>query len=162
MEGVVRDLVDGSVAPSTKRVYASGQRRFLEFCRDTDSNPFPLSENQLCKFVAHLSEEGLKHTSIKGYLSAVRRMQIVGGMGDPFTASWPLLECTLRGVKLRQAKKEATRSRTRLPITPSLMKKLRSTWESCPRQYHAVGCLLYVLLWFLAVRRDYGAFPQGV
>ena len=38
---------------------------------------FPLSENQLCKFVAHF----LKHTSIKGYLSAVRRMQIVGGMG---------------------------------------------------------------------------------
>ena len=53
-------------------------------------------------------------------------MQIVGGMGDPFTAPWPLLEYTLWGVKLRQAKSEA---RTRLPITPSLMKKLRSTWE---------------------------------
>ena len=30
----------------------------------SSSNPFPLSEN---KFVAHLSEEGLTHASIKGY-----------------------------------------------------------------------------------------------
>ena len=105
MEGLVRDLVSESLAPSTKRVYASGQKRYLEFCRDSSSNPFPLTEDQLCRFVAHLAEEGLHHSSIKGYLSAIRRMQIVGGMGDPFTVSWPLLEYTLRGVKLRQAKK---------------------------------------------------------
>ena len=45
------------------------------------------------------------HSLIKGYLSAIRRMQIVGGMGDPFTMSLPLLEYTLKGVNLHQAKK---------------------------------------------------------
>ena len=32
--------------------------------------------------------EGLKHSAIEGYLSAVRRMQIVWG-GGPFAALWP-------------------------------------------------------------------------
>ena len=78
---------------------------------------------------AHLAEEGLQHTSIKGYLSAIRHLQILGGMGDPFTASWPLLEYTLRGLKLQQAKSKATRAKTRLPITPNILRCLRKSWE---------------------------------
>ena len=78
------------------------------------------------------------HSSIKGYLSAIRRMQIVGGLGDPFTISLPLLEYTLRGVKLRQAKKQMTRPWTRLPMTPSLMKKLRSSWEKDSQSHNNI------------------------
>ena len=115
LEGLVRDFIEASIA--TARVYATGQRRYLSFCRKSNSNPLPLSENQMCLFVAHLADEGLQHSSIRGYLSAVRRMQIVFGMGDPFVASWPLLECTLRGIKLGQAKRVATRSHPRLPVT---------------------------------------------
>ena len=116
LEGLVRDFVEASIAPSTAQVYATGQRRYLSFCRKSGSNPIPLSENQMCLFVAHLADEGLQHSSIKGYLSAVRRMQIVFGLGDPFVASWPLLECTLRGIKLGQAKRSTTCSQPRLPI----------------------------------------------
>ena len=39
----------------------------------------------------HLMDEGLLHSLIKGYLSVVRRLQIVKGLGDPFSASWRLL-----------------------------------------------------------------------
>ena len=117
LEGLVRDLI----APSTAQVYATGQRRYLSFCRKSNSNPLPLSENQMCLFVVHLADEGLQHSSIKGYLSAVRRMQIVFGMGDPFVASWTLLECTLRGIKLGQAKRVATHSHPRLPVTPAIL-----------------------------------------
>ena len=59
------------------------------------------------------------HLLIKGYLSAVRRMQIVFGLGEPFVASWPLLECTLQGIKLGQAKRAVTHSQPRLPCRPS-------------------------------------------
>jgi len=110
LEGLVRDLVKASIAPSTARVYATGQRRYLSFCRETSSVPLPLSEHKVCLFVAQLADDGLQHSSIKGYLSAIRRMQIVDGLGDPFVASWPVLECALKGIKLRQAKKAATRS----------------------------------------------------
>ena len=37
-------------------------------------------------------------------------------------ASWPLLECTLKGIKLRQAKSVATCSKSRLTITPNMLK----------------------------------------
>lgn len=126
---MARDLANNSLAPSTKRVYASGQKRYLEFCRLSSLSPFPLSEGQLCSFVAHLAEEGLQHSSVKGYLSAIRHLQILGGMGDPFVASWPLLECTLKGLKLKQAKCPSMRSKIRLPITPVIMRQLREVWE---------------------------------
>lgn len=86
-------------------------------------------EHHLCRYVAFLADSGLKHASIKGYLSALRRMQIVAGAGDPFTASWPLLECTLKGIKLRQARSAASRPRQRLPITPPILRNLREVWE---------------------------------
>ena len=78
----------------------------------------------------HLSD-GLQDSSIKGYLSAVRRMQIVYGLGDPFVASWPVLECTLKGIQLRQAKNSATRPQHRLPVTPAILRLLRQFWEAC-------------------------------
>ena len=71
LEEVARDLLDASIAPSTARVYATGQRRYLSFCRDANMVPLPTSERLLCLFVAHLAERGLQHSSIKGYLSAV-------------------------------------------------------------------------------------------
>ena len=104
LDKLVEFFVDGSLALSTKRAYESGQRKYLSFCGRVGAPPLPLKEDGLCRFVSSLAEEGLRHTTIKGYLSAVRKMQIVGGLGDPFIASWPLLECTLRGVKLSQAK----------------------------------------------------------
>ena len=78
LEGLARDLVNDSLAPSTKWVYSTGQKRYLNFCSVHDLNPFPLSEDQLCTFMV---DEGLQHSSIIGYLSAIRRMQIVRGWG---------------------------------------------------------------------------------
>ena len=137
LEGLVKGFIEASIAPSTARVYASGQRRYLTFGKNSKSPPLPLTESHLCLFVAHLADEGLKHTSIKGYLSAIQRLQIVQGLGDPFVASWPpgllaswpLLECSLKGIKLRQAKSVATRSKTRLPITPNMLRHLRGSWK---------------------------------
>ena len=63
------------------------------------------------------------------YLSAVRRLHIILGFGDPFVASLPLLVCAVKGVKLRQAKSSSTRSQPRLPITPRLLQPTREFWE---------------------------------
>ena len=86
LEDLVESLVNSSLAPSTLKVYAR-TKRYLSFCRDTHTYPLPLSEKHSCLFVTHLMEEGLQHSSIKGYLSAVRRLQIVAGLGDPFVIS---------------------------------------------------------------------------
>ena len=115
---------------STKRVYASGRKRYLEFCKQAGVVEFPLAESQLCTYVAYLADQGLRHSSIKGYLSAIRRDQIIHGLGDPFLASWPILECTLKGVKLHQAKSLSSRPKPRLPITPRIMGLLKQYWDN--------------------------------
>ena len=155
LECLARDLINGSLAPSTKRVYACGQKRYLDFCRAGNLAPFPVTEDQLCTFVAHLMDDGLQHSSIKGYLSAIRRLQIVKGMGDPFAASWPLLEYTLRGVKLHQANHKDTRSKKRLPVTPDILRKLRKTWE---RECHNPD---YIMLWAACCTCFFGFLRSG-
>ena len=154
LECLARDLINGSLAPSTKRVYASGQKRYLEFCRAGSLASFPATEDQLCTFVAHLIDEGLLHSSMKGYRSAIRRLQIIKGMGDPFAASWPLLEYTLRGVKLRQAKRKDTRLKKRLPVTLNILRKLRKSWE---RKYQDPD---YIMLWAACCTCFFSRFPQ--
>ncbi len=157
LEGLARDLINESLAPSTKRVYAAGQRRYLDFCRTGTLNPypFPLTEDQLCTFAAHVMEEGLQHSSIKGYFSAIRRLQIVKGLGDPFATSWPLLEYTLRGIKLRQAKHKDTLSQKRLPVTPDILCKLRKSWEKeCHNQD-------FIMLWAACCTCFFGFLRPG-
>lgn len=86
-------------------------------------------ERHLCSFAAFLAGEGLKHRSVKTYLSAVRHLQISMGLGDPFGAgaSFPRLEYVLRGVKRVEARKEGA-NKQRLPITPSILAQLRDVW----------------------------------
>ena len=45
--------------------------------------PSPASEHQLCQFVSALANEGLKYSSIKCYLSAVRHLHLEKKLPDP-------------------------------------------------------------------------------
>lgn len=152
---LVGEYVDASIAPSTAKVYATGQRRYLTFCEVFHLVPLPLRERNICLYAVYLAESGLQHSSIKNYLSAIRRLQIVWGMGDPFGASWPLVECTLKGIKMRQAKNLATRPRTRLPITPSLLRKMRKFWEE-----RAFDCD-HIMLWAACCMCFFGFLRSG-
>ena len=114
-----------------------------------------LSEYKVCLFVAHLADDGLQHSSINGYLSAVRRMQIVDGLGDPFVASWPVLECALKGIKLRQAKKSATRPRPHLPVTPAILRRLCRFWEA---EKHNPD---HIMLWAACCMCFFGFLQSG-
>ena len=71
----------------------------------------------------------MRHQTIKCYLSAARHLQIEGGGGDPRVESMPLLELALRGAKREQA---GAPKRTRLPITPAILAKLREVWSRTP------------------------------
>lgn len=108
------------LAPSTRRSYASGQKRFREFCQQLgklqpSGSPCPVDEWTLCLFVSHLAGS-IQYSSITVYLSAVRALQIEQGFNDP------LLNClrlqrVLRGIKQSQG----VVKRERLPITDQLM-----------------------------------------
>ena len=60
------------LAESSHRSYNSVKKRYVDFCSDAGFLPVPAAEHQLCQFVSHMADVGLKHKTIKCYLSAVR------------------------------------------------------------------------------------------
>lgn len=76
-------------------------------------------------------------------------------MGDPFTTSWPLLDYTLRGIKLRQSKGKETSDKKRLPITPDILHKLRKSWEQ--KCHHPD----YIMLWAAYCTCFFGFLRSG-
>ena len=79
--------------------------------------------------VSYLADAGLKHRTIKVYLSGVRFLHIVEGFHDPFKPVLLRLEYTLRGVKKSEAEKSGG-SREHLPISPHLLNQIKVVWES--------------------------------
>ena len=124
-------LVQG-LAQSTQKSYASGQRRFYNFCLQAGKlhptgSPCPTDEWTLCLFVAFLADS-IQHSSIKVYLSAVQSLHIEQGFPDP------LLNC----LRLRQVMREIKRSQGsseahRLPVTDSIMLII---WQSLDVSSH--------------------------
>ena len=108
------------LAPSTRKAYASGQRKFIEFCRQagklhSNGSPCPADEWTLCLFVSFLADS-IQHSSIKVYLSAIRSLHIEQGFPGPLLNSLRL-QRVLRVFKHSQGS-PATRH---LPITDSLL-----------------------------------------
>ena len=127
LEAAVSLFLGRGVANSTARSYAAGSRRFIGFCGRLGVQPFPVTEHSLMLFVGDLASQGLKHQTLKCYLSAVRYSQIMHGLPDPFTSSLPLLDYTLKGIKRVQAERGAS-EKPRLPITPEILQVLKAAW----------------------------------
>ena len=109
-------------------------------------------EQKLIGMVAFVVNQGLKHQTIKCYLSAVRHLQISCGGGDPRVESMPLLELMLRGSRKEQS---GIPKRTRLPITPSILEQLRRVWnrDSSDRDN--------IMLWAVCCVGFFGFFRSG-
>ena len=90
--------------------------------------PFPASEPVLILFVAELSQR-LCHSSVRCYLSAVRHWHISQGGGDPLANSLRL-QLALKGLR----RKKPRASDSRLPITPYILKRIRSVLATNPKK----------------------------
>ena len=112
-------LVQG-LASSTPSSYASGQKKFFDFCVQLgkvhpSGSPCPTDEWTLCLFATFLAN-AVQHSTIKVYLSAVRSMHIEQGFPDPFI-NCLRLQRVLRGIKRTQG----VFSSLRLPVTDDIM-----------------------------------------
>ena len=114
----VQRLLQSDLAPATQRVYLVGKKKYLCFCQETSTPHLPVTEFKLVNFVAYAASRGLKHPTIKCYLSAILHLQIECGGKDPRVESMPLLVLALWGTKREQA---GAVKRTRLPITPVIL-----------------------------------------
>ena len=137
LEQMVHKYLGQAIAPSTLRTYNSGKVRFCRFCKHYNYPILPVSEDiiLLCKYVAFIGNQGLKHGMTKTYLSAIRHMQIMSGYGDPFGVQMPCLEYVMRDIKCAEAKKGGRNTRIRLPITPKLLRDMKAGLMKDPHSH---------------------------
>ena len=140
------------LAPSTRRVYSSVQRCFLDFCiQDNRVMPngsiLPASQETLMRFCSHLADN-LHHTSIKVYPSGIRSLHIDEGYADPL-ADCLQLQRLLRGIKRCQCANMVKRR----PITGALMQVI----------YNSLDMLDYnqVMLWAACCLGFFGFLHAG-
>ncbi|KAL5493809.1 hypothetical protein EMCRGX_G015039 [Ephydatia muelleri] len=130
---IVQQLFSAGIAQSTRKTYRSGSDRYIRLRAALGITPFPVSERSLSLFAASLYSDGLAGTTAKTYLSGIRFAQISLGGKDPNIGSMPYLEYVLKGFR----KLAAGKSRPRLPITPSILSKMRETWSKIPKRKNA-------------------------
>ena len=140
------------MAGSTLRAYASGKRRYLDFCQRCGLQPLPLSESMLLHFVAYLASSGLSYQTVWLYLSAVRHLQILCIGRDPSLEAHPLLNYVPRGLHTCPVGKKP---RSRLPITPAILQKIFQLWSRTPHQFK------YILLWAAFCLGFFGFMRSG-
>ena len=149
---IVQELFAAGLAASSQRTYRSGERRYVTFCQAYNLVPFPATEPVLAAFVAMLYTQGLASGTVKSYLAAVRHAQIAIGQGDPQIGAMPQLEYVLKGLKRRTSGRQ---QRTRLPITPAILRQLKEVWSRMPDRHNAA------MLWAAATLCFFGFLRMG-
>jgi len=88
---LVQSFFVKELAQSTSKVYACGQRRYINFCSAGGLQAVSAGEEVLRKFAAEMAREGLRHRTIKSYMADIRHLHIEEGLGDPFSPTLPWL-----------------------------------------------------------------------
>ena len=117
----LRDSFGSPLPPATRRTYCSAQGRYLTYCAEEHTQPLPTNEDILCRFIAWMFAHDLSHQTMKSYLSAVRHLQIMSGLGDPFVSEMLRLQYVLKGARIEMSKSTPGAKRSRLPITPAFL-----------------------------------------
>ena len=143
-----------ALAPTSQRTYTLAQQRYLQFCTAFGLAPLPAAEHQLCQFASYLVNDKLAHSTIKGYLSAIRHLQIAAGLPDPGISNMPKLEGVVRGIKSTQARAQSSKC-TRLPITPHIIRSIGVVWEAQGLSHD------HVMLWAAVTLCFFGFLRSG-
>ena len=112
-------LLEHSLATSTRATYTVGFRRFKAFCTKHNVPPLPASKLTVTYFAVSLSRS-LSPSTIRVYISATRAAHREIGLPDP-THHNHQLTLVLRGIRRQH---NPNTSRRREPITPPLLARM--------------------------------------
>ena len=121
LERDVQKYFEHGLAASTRSSYQAGVKKFIQFCIQYQCHNPVLYLNQY--YVAFLANSGLSCSTIQSYLSALRYLHISCGLPEPDVSEMAKLKLVVRGI--RRLKAKDFDGRRRLPITPSILTKLR-------------------------------------
>ena len=115
-----------------------------------------MSESILCYFASYLATQQLTPQTIKTYLAGIRHMQITLGLPEPRAfSSLPRLKLVQAGIQRVHGQRSPSPVRIRLPITPSILRKIHSYW--LPRASDPD----IIMLWAAATLCFFGFFRSG-
>ena len=112
-------MVEGGIRSNTKRTYTSAQKQYLEFCYYYKLQPFPCSENTLLTYIGYLHRKGLKGSTVRVYLAAVRHLHVVEGWGNPLEG------CHRVSQAIRAMEIQGKAPKQKLAITMDIMDRMR-------------------------------------
>ena len=127
MDQAVQEHYTAALTPATHKTYKAAEQKYLTFCVNFSLSPISTSENILCYFAACLGQEGLASSTIRTYLSGIRQIQIAAGFPNLLIDHMPRLRQVLKDIRV-QAVRIGSHPRPHLPITPSILCKLRRVW----------------------------------
>ena len=133
MEATVQRFFEQGLAPSTRKSYKSGLKKFSEFCAQLPSHykvSLPVTQHVLCLYVSFLASKGLSYSTINAYLSALRYLHILHNVPEPQQASMPKFLLVKRGIQREKAL--ANPQKPRLPITPNILRQIKALWSAKP------------------------------
>ena len=150
LEATVRELFTAGLAESTRKIYQSGERRYLSFCPTLGESPYLTTERSLARFISHIYNQGLSASTMKGCLAAIGYGQISLSLGDPVTTKMSQLQYVLKGVRRNTAWRPG---RTRLLVMPEILECMRQVWEQDPSRQDAMMLWAASTLCFFAFLR---------
>ena len=96
---------------------------------------------------------GLAYGTIKTYLSAIRYLHIANDLPEPRSRPMPKLALVEKGI--RRLKSRESPQRVRLPITPGMLRQLRSLWSPKMSEFDMVT------MWAACCTAFFGFFRIG-
>ena len=136
------NLLEKSLAPSTKRNYEGAFNRYEMFCQCHSLSPIPLEQENLILFVTFLSTYS-SYSNIKMHLAALRYKSIMRISSSPIP-DFQRLYYVVRGVKRSQGK--SCKKPLRAPVTPSMLIMIRSSLFRSTRLYEDKAMLWAAIL----------------
>lgn len=80
----IRELIDASTAPETRRVYSCQIRKFLAWCSSMNiESSFPMSPETLAAYIAYLAENNMSCSTLEQTLAAINALHKANNFASP-------------------------------------------------------------------------------
>jgi site-specific recombinase XerD len=116
--------IDGAYADSTIRAYYADMRDLIHFCEKRGTIGLPITGEDLCIYIAHLTQSGRTSASIRRVMAGVATIHKLNRFEDPTKDPDVLLEMRRMHRKLGRYSKQA------LGITSDILEKMIQASEA--------------------------------
>jgi site-specific recombinase XerD len=116
--------IDGAYADSTIRAYYTDMRDLIHFCKKRCTVGLPIGGEDLCSYIAHLTQSGRTSASIRRVMAGVATIHKLNRFEDPTKDPDVLLEMRRMHRKLGRYSKQA------LGITSDILEKMLQASEA--------------------------------